>query len=385
MAAFSRGRPVGLLLTSAFCSGTRIVPPRASLPFILVSSQVRLLSRSPILRETSEQKAERMVQELKEKRMKHQNVISVRRKEQAQAAQIQQELSKRRITQAAATSIAAIPSEYTTAESAEAVKKLTVRDLFRSPKDLPMREYKPTILSPTPSLPSIRSLLTSDKEHIIYTQPRPGRSAFTATCVGITMLFGTFLIFLLAYVQTLIESGYMPNSVVSLAWTITGMFLIGMMYVGYSPRTGLVEKISLVARQVGSKPQLMARVEGRGKLPWSKISTEVPYQQVRVAKRWEDIEQPRVQTFSRSLSQMSWLMRTLAKLSLPFRSVWFQLRFRIGREMMIGLWTNEGRETMWNKWLLDTTGLVPKDHSKSWNDADGKLSLAPSIVHLRLM
>jgi hypothetical protein len=389
MAAFSRGRPVGLFVTFNFCSGTRSILPRAFLPLSLLSSQMRLLSRSAILQETSEQKAERMLRELKEKRMRHQILSVATRKEQADAAQMRRKFSKRQMTQAQASSTSesgmsaanAMTSESTFIETLE---QPNAGDSIRTLNNLPMREYKPTILSSTSSHPSIKSMLASGKEMVIYMQPRPGRRSFTLVCALVTAYFGIMVICLIAYAQALIESGFMPNSVTGLAWTITGCFLVGMMYASYSARTGLVEKISLVPRYVGSKPRLMARVEGRGVLPWSKTTSEVPYEQVRVQKYWEDIEQPRTNRFSRPLAQIPWFFRMFAYLSLPFKSLWHQLRYRLTRQTFMRLWTATGKETVWNSWLIDATGLISKERGMPLNDADGRLSPSLNTARFRL-
>jgi hypothetical protein len=237
-------------------------------------------------------------------------------------------------------------------------------------KRVPLQEYQPNYKSSSKARP------VPATEEVIYEQP-PSKY-LTITSAIVTLLFGFMLFNLLLYCMTLQAIGVKENTWLISTYLVSGTLMLVFALAGYSARCRLVKRITLVPRTVGGRRRIDARIEGRGWLPLTKVTEQVPVSDVYVNSEWDEFKQPIVDVLP-PLHKMHWIIRGPYWVRKQLRALFFELRFKVTRQLMIKMWTSE-RRGVGSRWLVDAHCLVPRGYGiEQINDANGELTCP--IVH----
>jgi hypothetical protein len=396
MAAFSRGKPLGLRFSSQFSISIRSRPSRAPLLSGIAIEQSRYFTQSPSHLNVPRKKPQTVYNDFMLRRERQQSLIDEASKKREAARAARSEVEKTRygsIGSASNTETSAVEeSEISTSPaqvgtfstqnntssgiSTTQKSSTQLHKISSSPKSIPVHGYRADYARNrerdfSASLPSAKTLIASGKEKEIYKQP-PSRTLTIASFI-VTFAFGFMLYNMVVWVWTLNELGLRDQWWMSLTYFLTGSVMGFLAWAGYSVRSRLVKRITLMPKQIGNKQMLYARIEGRGWLPFQKIKDEVPFTSLSVNKLWTDLEQPKIQPLP-GRGTIHWSLRWLYRIRQELRAWFFELRFKLSRQLMIRLWTDERSQNSWNSWLVDAHGLVSRNEGRPLNDADGKFS-----------
>jgi hypothetical protein len=390
MAAFSRGKPAALLLSLQFSISIRAVPSRAPLLSSIAIEQSRYFAVSTAHFRDSKKTSRVLYNDFIRSRERQRELLeeTAKKREAARVARAEAETgatSRREVEDISKsesnTETSPVQLHTSSIENAGSSNISTSQkqpsqpqNISSSPKSTPVQGYRADYARNrehefSASLPSPKTLIASGKEKEIYTQP-PSR-ALTIASIIVTFAFGFMLYNMVVWVWTLTELGLKDRWWMSVTYFLTGSIMGFLAWAGYSVRSRLVRRITLMPKQIGNKQMLYARIEGRGWIPFQKIKDEVPYTSLRVNKLWTDVEQPKIQPLP-GRGTIHWSLRWLYRIRQELRSWFFELRFKLSRQLMIRLWTDERSQNSWNSWLVDAHGLVSRSKGRPLNDADGK-------------
>lgn len=389
MAAFSRGRPFALLFSTPFSTSTRLCRPLTPFLIPLATSQNRSFSISTPHLKSISQKAKEQAQCLAE---------DLKLRETSRPTRNVRRTQDQTVTAPTTETPIAAPKVSATQESSP-VDPIGAQPATQLPRHVttpfrPRPAFTPTkyVRPPSKSLlasaiKDLESKLAAGKESVIYEEPITGRSTMSLATGLVAVVWGFMLLNLILFVWDLSLLGIKSSVWLTGTYIASGCVIAFITWAGYSARTSLIKKITLMPTKGRSGLSIKARIEARGWAPFMVSTHDAPVSKLRVSNAWSEIEHPKPK-YRKPMSEIAWVLKPIYWFKYQLSGIFYCFRWKLSRGHMMRLWAIDtstgGRRTIWNSYLLDADGLLPPKEEKwkkMYNDSDGMFHLIHCCGH----